>query len=87
MYTKTEGIMLSFCTKDGEDHIVTIGFAVVPRENKHYWQQFMNAVFYFIRKHDMIMSDKTKGEIMTRSLHCLICINVLRNFYERLGGY
>ncbi len=86
MYTKTEGIMLSFCTKDGEDHLVTIGFEIVPRENKHYWQQFMNAVFHFIHKHDMIMSDKTEGEIMNRSLHCLICIIVLRNFTLGLEG-
>lgn len=61
MYTRTEGIMLSFCSKDGEDHIVTIGFALVPRENKQFWQLFMNAVFFYISMHDMIMSDKTKG--------------------------
>ena len=46
----------------------------------------MNAVFHFIRKHDMIMSDKTKGEIMNRSLHCLINIIVLRNFTLGLEG-
>jgi hypothetical protein len=61
MYTKTEGIILTFTAKDGEDHLVTIGFAIVPRENKHFWQLFMNAVFFYICKHDMIMSDKTKG--------------------------
>ena len=57
LYTKYEGVILTICTKDGEDHIVKIGFAVVPRGNKYYWQEFINAVFHLIRRHRMIMSD------------------------------
>ena len=61
LYGRYEGVMLTFATKDGEGHIVFIGFAIVPKENKHYWQIFMNAVFFFIRKHNLLISDKTKG--------------------------
>ena len=61
LYGRYEGVILSFATKDGEGHIVFIGFAIVPKENKYYWQIFMNAVFYFIRKHNLLISDKTKG--------------------------
>ena len=61
LYGRYEGVMLTFATKDGEGHIVFIGFASVPKENKHYWQIFMNAVFYYIRKHNLLISDKTKG--------------------------
>jgi hypothetical protein len=38
MYSKYEGvIILSICGKDGEDHVVQLGFALVPQENKYYW--------------------------------------------------
>jgi hypothetical protein len=61
LYTKFEGVMLTMCAKDGEDHIVEIGFAIVPIENKYYWQEFMNAIFHYITHHRMIMAYKAKG--------------------------
>jgi hypothetical protein len=61
LYTKFEGVMLTLCTKDGEGHIVEIGFAIVPVENKYFWQEFLNAIFFYLSHHRMIMSDKATG--------------------------
>ena len=61
MYTKYEGMILTICGKDGEDHVVQLGFALVPQENKFYWQEIFNAIFDYLRDHRMIMSDKAKG--------------------------
>ena len=36
MYSKYEGVILIFCGKDGEDHVLQLGFALVPQENKFY---------------------------------------------------
>ena len=72
LYGRYEGVMLTFAIKDAEGHIVFIGFAVVPRENKHYWQVFMNSVFHFIRKHNLLISDKTKGDYFYRVIYLLI---------------
>jgi len=65
MYTKWEGMILTICGKDGEDHIVQLGFALVPQENKYYWQEVFNAVFDYLRDQRMIMSDKAKGMYKT----------------------
>jgi hypothetical protein len=64
MYSKYEGIILTICGKDGEDHVLQLGFALVPQENKFYWQEVFNAVFHYLREHRMIMSDKAKGKIL-----------------------
>ena len=59
MYTKYEGIILSICGKDGEDHVVQLGFALVPQEKTLYWQETFNAIFDYLRDHRMIIkSDK-----------------------------
>jgi hypothetical protein len=69
MYSKYEGvIILSICGKDGEDHVVQLGFALVPQENKYYWQETFNAIFHYLREHRMIMSDKAKGLDSIREL-------------------
>jgi hypothetical protein len=34
--TKYEGVILIVCGKDGEDHVLQLGFALVPQENKFY---------------------------------------------------
>jgi hypothetical protein len=63
MYHRYEGVILTICAKDAEDHVIQIGFAMVPTENKYYWQEVFNAVFQYLRHHRMIMSDKAKGNL------------------------
>jgi hypothetical protein len=60
MYTKYEGMILTICGKDGEDHVVQLGFALVSQENKFYWQEIFNAIFDYLRDHRMTMSDSKK---------------------------
>jgi hypothetical protein len=86
LYTKFEGVMLTMCAKDGEDHIVEIGFAIVPLENKYYWQEFMNAIFHYITHHRMIMADKAKGMkiIVFKDLCIKVDIQSIFNVF-RLG--
>ena len=45
-----------------------LGFALVPQENKYYWQETFNAIFHYLREHRMIMSDKAKGLDSIREL-------------------
>ena len=45
-----------------------LGFALVPQENKYYWQETFNVIFHYLREHRMIMSDKTKGLDSIREL-------------------
>ena len=68
MYSKYEGVILTICGKDGEDHVVQLGFALVPQENKYYWQEVFNAIIHYLREHRMIMSDKAKGLDSIREL-------------------
>jgi hypothetical protein len=61
MYSKYEEVILSICGKDGEDHVVQlVGFALVPQENKYYWQETFNAIFHYLREHRMITSMKNQ---------------------------
>ena len=73
MYTKWEEILLCVVGVDAEGGNVTLGIALVPQENKKYWEIFFNAVRNQFVHANMIMSDKAKG------LHCIRTAMVTSN--------
>jgi hypothetical protein len=87
MYHRYEGMILTICAKDAEEHVIQIGFAMVPTENKYYWQEVFNAVFQYLRHHRMIMSDKAKGNTyLCINFHDSIIIDEMHVLY-RLGKH
>ena len=61
MYTKWEGILLSIVAVDAEGGNVPLGVALVPQENKMYWEFFFYTMISFLPHPHMVMSDKAKG--------------------------
>ena len=60
-YRKFRGMLLIAVGKDSELSNVFIGHALVPQENKYYWNMFVDAVLLACPQCEFLMSDKAKG--------------------------
>ena len=61
VYRKFKGILLIAVGKDAELSNVMLGHALVPQENKHYWQLFVMHIREACPNIEFLMSDKAKG--------------------------
>jgi hypothetical protein len=61
-HRKFKGILLVAVGKDAELSNVIVGHALVPQENKFYWNLFLNALITVCPQLEYVMSDKAKGK-------------------------
>ena len=61
MYSKWDGILLAAVGFDGEHQNVVLALALVPIENKHYWEIFFHSLTAAFSNIHMVISDKAKG--------------------------
>eukprot|EP01036_Dinobryon_divergens_P027358 gene27358-36122_t len=60
-HRRFKGILLVAVGKDADLSNVVVGHALVPQENKFYWQLFYNALMRVCPQVEYLMSDKAKG--------------------------
>jgi hypothetical protein len=60
-HRRFKGILLVAVGKDAELSNVVVGHALVPQENKFYWNLFFKALITVCPQVEYVMSDKAKG--------------------------
>ena len=61
MYSKWDGILLAAVGTDGSHRNVVLALALVPIENKKYWEKFFHSLIDSFSDIHLVLSDKTKG--------------------------
>jgi hypothetical protein len=75
-HRRLKGILLLAVGKDAELGNVVIGHALVPQENKYYWNRFMEALLRVCKNVEFLMSDKAKGIIYNNKGYCTLYLFV-----------